>query len=309
MTQYAELYLQEIVRLHGIPARIVSDRDPRFTSHFWESLHKGLGTKLSFNTTFHPQTDGQSERVIQTLEDLLRACLIDYGGNWEPRLPLIEFAYNNSFQSSIGMAPLKHYMGRSAGHHYIGTRFGKKGKLSLGPRYIGPFEILEEIGDVAYRLVLPPTFDTVHNVFHVSNLRKYIPNPTHIIHHDVMQWTPNLTYEEVSTEIIVRQIRRLRNKEINMVKVLWSNHSVDEATWEVEEDMQQKYPDLFGRRLARLSSGSLKPKYVLGFYWDWTSGTSSRRSYPYRQVSIQEPFVNITKDIIREALNFVIGND
>ncbi|XP_047306481.1 uncharacterized protein LOC124909897 [Impatiens glandulifera] len=97
-------------------------------------------------------------------------------------------------------------------------RFGKKGKLN--PRYIDPFEILEEISDVAYRLALPPTLDTVHNVFHVSNLRKYIPNPTHIIHHDVMQWTPNLTHEEVPTEIIARQIRRLRNKEINMVKVL-----------------------------------------------------------------------------------------
>ncbi|XP_047306415.1 uncharacterized protein LOC124909825 [Impatiens glandulifera] len=110
-------------------------------------------------------------------------------------------------------------------------RFGKNGKLD--PRYIGPFEILEEIGDVAYRLALSPNHDTVYNVFHVSNLRKYIPNPTHIIQHDVMQWTPDLAYEEVPTEIISRQIMRLQNKEISMVKVLWSNHFADEATSEV----------------------------------------------------------------------------
>ncbi|XP_073153207.1 uncharacterized protein [Henckelia pumila] len=81
MNQYAELYIREIVRLHGVPARIVSDRDPRFTSNFWKSLHHGLGMKLAFSTAFHPQTDGQSERVIQILEDLLRTCMIDFGGN------------------------------------------------------------------------------------------------------------------------------------------------------------------------------------------------------------------------------------
>ncbi|XP_073138485.1 uncharacterized protein [Henckelia pumila] len=88
MNQYAELYIREVVRLHGVPARIVSDRDPKFTSNFWKSLHHGLGTKLAFSTAFHPQTDGQSERVIQILEDLLRACMIDFGGNWESKTPL-----------------------------------------------------------------------------------------------------------------------------------------------------------------------------------------------------------------------------
>ncbi|XP_073129392.1 uncharacterized protein [Henckelia pumila] len=85
MNQYAELYIREVVRLHGVPARIVSDRDPRFTSNFWKSLHHGLGTKLDFSTAFYPQTDGQSERVIQILEDLLRACMIDFGNNWESK--------------------------------------------------------------------------------------------------------------------------------------------------------------------------------------------------------------------------------
>ncbi|KZV53065.1 hypothetical protein F511_03978 [Dorcoceras hygrometricum] len=96
LSKYAELYVKEIVRLHGIPSSIVSDRDPRFTSRFWISLHKALGTKLTFSTAFHPQTDGQSERVIKILEDLLRACVLDYSDSWDTKLPLVEFAYNNN---------------------------------------------------------------------------------------------------------------------------------------------------------------------------------------------------------------------
>ncbi|KAL2251639.1 UNVERIFIED_CONTAM: Transposon Ty3-I Gag-Pol polyprotein, partial [Sesamum indicum] len=105
LDKLAELYVSEIVRLHGIPTSIVSDRDPRFTSHLWGSLQTALGTKLHFSTAFHPQTDGQSERTIQTLEDMMRACVIEFKGNWDDHLPLMEFAYNNSFHSSIGMAP------------------------------------------------------------------------------------------------------------------------------------------------------------------------------------------------------------
>ena len=100
-----ELYLQEIVQLHGVPESIVSDRDPHFTSKFWMSLQKAMGTKLRFGTTYHPQTDGQSKRTIQTLKDMLRACVLDFSGCWARYLPLIEFAYNNSYQASIGMAP------------------------------------------------------------------------------------------------------------------------------------------------------------------------------------------------------------
>ncbi|MBM1124178.1 DDE-type integrase/transposase/recombinase, partial [Klebsiella pneumoniae] len=95
---------KEIVRLHGTPCSIVSDRDPRFTSRFWSSLQTALGTKVSMSTAFHPQSDGQTERTIQTLEDMLRACVLDFGGSWEDHLHLVEFAYNNSYHSSIGMA-------------------------------------------------------------------------------------------------------------------------------------------------------------------------------------------------------------
>ena len=95
--QYADIYIQEIVRLHGIPKTIVSDRGSVFTSRFWRSLQQAMGTKLSLSTAFHPQTDGQSERTIQILEDMLRACVLDFGGSWNKYLPLIEFSYNNSY--------------------------------------------------------------------------------------------------------------------------------------------------------------------------------------------------------------------
>ncbi|KAL0427771.1 UNVERIFIED_CONTAM: Transposon Tf2-11 polyprotein [Sesamum latifolium] len=112
LDKLAELYISEIVILHGVPVSIVSDRDPRFTSHFWGSLQRALGTKLYLSTAFHPQTDGQSERTIQTLEDMMRACTMEFKGNWDDHLPLIEFAYNNSFHSSIGMAPYEALYGR-----------------------------------------------------------------------------------------------------------------------------------------------------------------------------------------------------
>ena len=112
MDRLTELYVDEIVRLHGVPLSIVSDRDPRFTSRFWKELQSALGTKLKFSTAFHPQTDGQSERLIQVLEDMLRGCVIEFSGNWDRYIPLMEFAYNNSFQSSIGMAPYEALYGR-----------------------------------------------------------------------------------------------------------------------------------------------------------------------------------------------------
>ncbi|XP_073033825.1 uncharacterized protein [Primulina eburnea] len=283
MNQYADVYIQEIVRLHGIPVSIVSDRDPRFTSEFWKSLHRALGTKLAFSTAYHPQSDGQSERVIQILEDMLRACTIDFPGSWDTELPLVEFTYNNSYQSSIGLAPYEALYGRKSDvvaliqerlktaqsrqksyadvrrrplafevgdHVFIKIaplkgvmRFGKKGKLR--PRYIGPFEILNKIGERAYRLALPPDLDRVHNVFHVSMLRKYIANPSHVLMYESLELLPNLSYDEKPVQILDRKVKVLRNKEIGIVKVLWRNQVIEEATWEPEEEMKQRYPNLF----------------------------------------------------------------
>ena len=109
---YARLYVREIVRLHGVPTSIISDRGAQFTANFWRSFQKGLGTQVNLSTAFHPQTDGQAERTIQTLEDMLRACIIDFKGSWDDHLPLIEFAYNNSYHSSIQMAPYEALYGR-----------------------------------------------------------------------------------------------------------------------------------------------------------------------------------------------------
>ena len=307
LDKLARMYVREIVRLHGVPVTVVSDRDPRFTSRFWNSFQQAMGTKLSLSTAFHPQTDGQSERTIRTLEDMLRACVLDSGGHWDDHLPLIEFAYNNSYQASIGMAPYEALYGRpcrspicweevgdrrlfgpdlveettskivkikkniqtaqSRQKRYADTRrrdlafekgdrvflkvtpfkgisrFGRRGKLN--PRYIGPFEILDKIGTTAYRLALPPELSRVHNVFHVSMLRKYNPDPSHVVAHEPLSLREDLSYEEVPVSITDRESRILRNREISFVKVLWQNHTPREATWELESEFRAQYPHLF----------------------------------------------------------------
>ena len=105
MDRLAELYVKEIVRLHGIPLSIVSDRDPRFTSRFWKELQLALDTRMNFSIAFHPHTDGQSERLIQVLKDMLQGCVMEFTGSWDRYIPLMEFAYNNSYQASIGTTP------------------------------------------------------------------------------------------------------------------------------------------------------------------------------------------------------------
>ncbi|KAL0556514.1 hypothetical protein IC582_005028 [Cucumis melo] len=306
-SKWAQLYMSEIVRLHGVPVSIVSDRDARFTSKFWKGLQTAMGTRLDFSTAFHPQTDGQTERLNQVLEDMLRACALEFPGSWDSHLHLMEFAYNNSYQATIGMAPFEALYGkccrspvcwgevgeqrlmgpelvqstneaiqkiRSRMHtaqsrqksyadvrrkdleFEIGDkvflkvapmkgvlRFERRGKLS--PRFVGPFEILERIGPVAYRLALPPSLSAVHDVFHVSMLRKYVPDPSHVVDYEPLEIDENLSYTEQPVEILAREVKTLRNKEIPLVKVLWRNHRVEEATWEREDDMRSRYPELF----------------------------------------------------------------
>ncbi|TYK09567.1 pol protein [Cucumis melo var. makuwa] len=122
-------------------------------------------------------------------------------------------------------------------------RFEKKGKLS--PRFVGLFEIQKRIGSVAYRLAVPPSFSAVHDVFHVSMLRRYVADPMHVVDFEPLQISENLSYEEQPAEILAREVKKLRNREISLVKVLWRNHGVEEATWEREEDMRTQYPELF----------------------------------------------------------------
>ncbi|KAI3742503.1 hypothetical protein L1987_60187 [Smallanthus sonchifolius] len=135
----ARIYIDEIVSRHGVPLNIISDRDARFTSRFWQSLQKALGTRLDLSTAYHPQTDGQTERTIQTLEDMLRACVIDFGGNWDSHLSLIEFSYNNSYHTSINMAPFEALYGRKCRSPICWNEIGEA-------QITGP-ELIQEISD------------------------------------------------------------------------------------------------------------------------------------------------------------------
>ena len=123
------------------------------------------------------------------------------------------------------------------------SRFGKKGKLT--PRYIGPFEILSQVGKVAYELALPSQYQHVHNVFHVSLLKKYNPDVNHVIEYEPIKIQTDLSYMEQPVKILDWQEKSLRNKSVKLVRVLWGNPKVEESTWELESDMRSRYPHLF----------------------------------------------------------------
>ncbi|GJW80254.1 putative reverse transcriptase domain-containing protein [Tanacetum coccineum] len=144
----AKIYVNEIVARHGVPVSIISDRDGRFTSHLWQALQEALGTRLDMSTTYHPQTDGQSERTIQTLEDMLRACVMDFGGSWDTHLPLIEFSYNNSYHTSIKCAPFEALYGRKCRSPVIWTEVGES--QLIGPEIVQ--ETTEKIIQIKERL-------------------------------------------------------------------------------------------------------------------------------------------------------------
>ncbi|KAI3732574.1 hypothetical protein L1987_63780 [Smallanthus sonchifolius] len=135
----ARIYVDEIVSRHGVPLNIISDRDGRFTSRFWQSLQSALGTQLNLSTAYHPQTDGQSERTIQTLENMLRAWVIDFKGNWDLHLPLVEFSYNNSYHTSINMAAFEALYGRKCRSPICWTEIGES-------QITGP-ELIQETSD------------------------------------------------------------------------------------------------------------------------------------------------------------------
>src|SRR5215469_8885700 len=253
-----------------------------------------MGTKLKFSSAYHPQIDGQSKCTIQILEDLLRASTMDFAGSWEDHLPLAEFAYNNSYQSSLKMAPYEALYGRRCRtpacwdiegqrallgpeiisnstekvelirkrlkaaqdrqislsqkhrrerHFSVGDkvflkvspwkgllRFGMRGKLS--PRFIGPFDIIQRVGPVAYRLALPPTLARIHDVFHISMLRKSLLDESQVIDSPSIELREDLSYEEKRVAILNTSEKMLRGHSIKLVKVLWQNHNSEKATWE-----------------------------------------------------------------------------
>jgi hypothetical protein len=262
--QLAELYMSRIVCLHGVPKKIVFDRGTQFTSKFWERLHETLDTQLRFSSAYHPQTDGQTERVNQILEDMLRACALQYARSWDKSLPYAELSYNNSYRESLKMAPFEMLYGRrcrtplfwsetrerkvfgpdilqevkkqvrmvrqnlrvaqsrqkSYTDHrrrelsfevgdfvYLEVspmrglhRFKVCGKLA--PRFIGPFKILEKRGEVAYQLELPPQLSDVHDVFHVSQLKKCLRVPKEQLPMEELEAKEDLSYQEYPIKIL-----------------------------------------------------------------------------------------------------------
>ncbi|XP_016689176.2 uncharacterized protein [Gossypium hirsutum] len=248
--------------------------DSLFTLHLGGTKNVSRSARillLARNKKRRGRTDGQSEHVIQIWKDMLRTCVIDFESGCEHYLPLAKFVYNNSFQSKtedivkiirdrlkIAFNREKSYVDlkRRDIEFSVGDkiflkvspwkkvlRFGWKGKLS--PCFIGPHEIVERLGPVAYRLALPAELQKMHNVFHVSMLRRYRSNLSHVISTEEIEIQPNLSYEEELVEILAREMKELRNKRVSLVKVLWHSHSVEEATWEPEETMRSEYPHLF----------------------------------------------------------------
>ncbi|GJY09404.1 putative reverse transcriptase domain-containing protein [Tanacetum coccineum] len=220
MEKLTQLYIKEIVCRHGVPVLIISDRDSHFTSRFWKSLQKALGANLDISTAYHPQKDGQSERTIQTLEYILRACVIDFGSSWDRHLPLVEFPYNNSYYASIKAAPyeaLYERKCRSPGD----VRFGKRGKLS--PRYIGPFRIIARVGPVAYTLDLPKELKGIHSTFYVSNLKKCLAEGDIVVPMDEIQLDDKLHMIEEPVEVVDREVKQHKQSRIPIVKVRWNS--------------------------------------------------------------------------------------
>ncbi|GJS67490.1 putative reverse transcriptase domain-containing protein, partial [Tanacetum coccineum] len=209
-------YLKEVVSRHGVPVSIISDRDSRFTSRFWQSLQKALDTRLDMITAYHSQTYGQSERTIQTLEDMLRAGVIDFGNGWDKHLPLVEFSYNNSpeiiHESTEKIIQIKSRI-QAARDRQKSYADGK-----LNPMYIGPFKVLDKVETIAYRLELPQQLIKVHITFHMSNLKKCLFDKLLVIPLDEIQIDDKLNLVEEPMEIMDREVKRLKQSRIPIVK-------------------------------------------------------------------------------------------
>ncbi|GJU55922.1 putative reverse transcriptase domain-containing protein, partial [Tanacetum coccineum] len=247
-------YLKEVVLRHGVPVSIISDRDGRFASHFWRSLHKALGTRLDMSTAYHPQTDGQSERTIQTLEDIYHTSIKAapfkalYGRKCRPPICWDEVGDSQLTGPEIIHETTEKIVMLKVSPWKGVIRFGKRGRLNS--RYIGPFKIVAKVGTVAYRLELPEQLSRVHNTFHVSNLKKCLSHETLAIPLDEIQIDDYLQFIKEHVEIMDREVKSLKQSRIPIVKVRWNSRRGPEFTWKREDQMQKKYPHLFANLVS-----------------------------------------------------------
>nr|GEW01184.1 putative reverse transcriptase domain-containing protein [Tanacetum cinerariifolium] len=209
----------------------------KLTRQYLKEVVSRNGTQLDMSTAYHPKTDGQSERTIQTLEDMLLACVLDFGKGWDKHLLLVEFSYNNSYHTSIKAAPFEALYGRKCRSPICWAK--------LNPRYIRPFKILAKVGTIAYRLELPEQLSRVHSTFHVSKLKKCMADEPLAIPLDEIQVNNKLNFIEEPVEIMDREVKHLKQSHIPIIKVHWNYRRGPEFTWEREDQMQKKYPHLF----------------------------------------------------------------
>ncbi|GJT83615.1 putative reverse transcriptase domain-containing protein [Tanacetum coccineum] len=262
------LYIKEIVSRHGVSISIISDRDSHFTSKFWQSLQSALGTQLDMSMAYHPETDGQSERTIQTSKDMLRACCISpvyWAEVGDIQLTGPEIIHETTkkimqIQQCLQASKDRHRSYANVRRKPLEfqvedrvilkvspckgiIRFRKRGKLN--PQYIGPFKILERIGLVAYKLELPEELSNVHSTFHVSNIKKCLSNESLIIPMKELWLDDKLNFVEEPVEIMDREVKQLKQSRIPIVKVRWNSKREPEFTWERKDQIRAKYPHLF----------------------------------------------------------------
>ncbi|GJT44667.1 putative reverse transcriptase domain-containing protein [Tanacetum coccineum] len=239
----AKIYINEIVARHGVPMSIISDRDGRFTSHLWQALQEVLGTRLDMSTTYHPQTYGQSESIIQTLEDMLRACVMDFGGSWDTHLPFSEFSYNNSYHTSIKYAPFEALYGRKCRSLMIWTEVGES--QLIGPKIVQ--ETTENIIQIKEMLKMARSHQKsyvdkrrkpldikvgdrvcIYDTFHVSNLKKCLAKPDVQVPLEEIEIDENLRFVEGPIKIIERDVKKLKRRRISLVKIeLFSDYDCE----------------------------------------------------------------------------------